>query len=906
MNQVERLRSALSDRYTIERELGAGGMATVYLAQDLKHDRLVALKVLKPELSAILGAERFLAEIKTTAHLQHPHILPLHDSGEVTVGHPEQGEGSRSVFYVMPYVEGESLRERLERERQLPVADAVRIATEVAGALDYAHRHGVIHRDIKPENILLHDNQALVADFGIALAASKSEGGTRMTETGMSLGTPTYMSPEQAMGERTLDARTDIYSLGCVLYEMLIGDPPHTGSTAQAIVAKVLTEKPASLRAQRDRVPANVDAAVLAALEKLPADRPATAAEFVAMLADPNATVARTRAAATQRSGRRLVIALSGVSVVAVALAAWGWLRPARLQQPVRQYEMALDIRPNDNLTGENQRLAISPDGSQLAVIRLIHDTVRIWLRPRNTLDATPIPGSDAANAVTFSPDGRRIAFLARGSGNNQRVAVATLNGAPPATVADTGIGIDGVTWSDDGYLYLDGLTGNGVTGLVRVDPDGSGQQVITTVDTAHGETDHVWPDALPGGRGVIFTIRRRTGPAIAVLDTHTGKTRLLLDGANAVYVAPGYLVYTAGLTRLMAVPFDAKHLTVTGMGVRLATVEPSVRDGAEVATSASGTLMYLSGGGLLAAGEPVWVDLHGRVSPVDPSLPSTVSQLALSPDGRRLAIATAVETTPEQRLAYLDLSGGSLAQLAAAGNHASFPRWSADDRWIYYLSDPRGMGGISELWRVAAGAGSAAERISAFDDFTSVDLGTDWLVAIRYNSAAATTEFPIVARRLHGDTTLETLATLRAVAGDPQLSPDEHWLAYGSQETGMPGMHIRPFSHADSANWVVSAGATIANPIWSPDGRTLYYINAGDSVVAASLQLGSTAQVIGRRTLFDAAPFVSGSGTWALAHNGTYFLMIRSTGAHQAAHVIVIENAPTYLKRLTAQAAVH
>ena len=226
----DRLATALADRYRIERELGAGGMATVYLAHDAKHDRRVAVKVLRPELAAAIGAERFLSEIRTTAGLQHPHVLPLFDSGAA--------EGL--LYYVMPFVEGETLRDRLTRETQLPVADAVRIAGEVAGALDYAHRHGVIHRDIKPENILLHDGAALVADFGIALAASTA-GASRMTETGMSLGTPAYMSPEQAMGERAVDARSDIFSLGCVLYEMPAGQPPFTGATAQAIVAKVMT-----------------------------------------------------------------------------------------------------------------------------------------------------------------------------------------------------------------------------------------------------------------------------------------------------------------------------------------------------------------------------------------------------------------------------------------------------------------------------------------------------------------------------------------------------------------------------------------------------------------------------------------------------------------------------------------
>jgi serine/threonine protein kinase len=235
-----RLNTAIADRYRIERELGAGGMATVYLAHDVKHERKVALKVLRPELAAVIGAERFLAEIKVTANLQHPHILPLHDSGEA----------DSFLYYVMPYVEGETLRDKIEREKQLGVDEAVEIARSVAAALDYAHRHEVVHRDIKPENILIHDGQPMVADFGIALAVSQA-GGTRLTETGLSVGTPHYMSPEQAMGDRELDARSDVYSLGAMLYEMLAGEPPYTGPTAQAIVAKVITEKAPPVTAAR-------------------------------------------------------------------------------------------------------------------------------------------------------------------------------------------------------------------------------------------------------------------------------------------------------------------------------------------------------------------------------------------------------------------------------------------------------------------------------------------------------------------------------------------------------------------------------------------------------------------------------------------------------------------------------
>src|SRR5881398_2722819 len=244
-------------------------MATVYLARDVRHERDVALKVLNPELGAVLGVDRFLSEIKVTANLQHPNLLPLFDSGEA----------DGLLFYVMPYVEGESLRARIAREKQLPVDEAIRIATAVANALDYAHRHGVIHRDLKPENILLQEGQPLVADFGIALAVSNA-GGNRITQTGLSLGTPNYMSPEQATGDPTIDARSDIYSLGAMTYEMLTGEPPHTGNTSQAVIARMLTEKPRPIRTTRSAVPEYVEATVQRALEKLPADRFSSAREY--------------------------------------------------------------------------------------------------------------------------------------------------------------------------------------------------------------------------------------------------------------------------------------------------------------------------------------------------------------------------------------------------------------------------------------------------------------------------------------------------------------------------------------------------------------------------------------------------------------------------------------------------
>jgi serine/threonine protein kinase/tetratricopeptide (TPR) repeat protein len=265
-DQLQRLGAALAGRYTVERELGRGGMATVYLADDVKHRRQVAIKVLRPELGSVLGPERFTREIRIAAGLTHPHIMPLYDSGDA----------DGLLFYVMPYVRGESIRQKLARERQLPITEAIAIVRQVASALDHAHAHGLIHRDIKPENILLHEGEAMVTDFGIALAAGAAPG-DRLTETGLMVGTPEYMSPEQASGERTLDPRTDVYSLGCVLYEMLAGEPPYVGSTPQSVIAKRFTDPVPAVRRLRPAVPVAAEQAIMKALARVPADRFASA-----------------------------------------------------------------------------------------------------------------------------------------------------------------------------------------------------------------------------------------------------------------------------------------------------------------------------------------------------------------------------------------------------------------------------------------------------------------------------------------------------------------------------------------------------------------------------------------------------------------------------------------------------
>ncbi|MES2124441.1 MAG: protein kinase, partial [Gemmatimonadota bacterium] len=548
MSAPTRLAAALADRYTVERELGAGGMATVYLAADLKHHRKVAIKVLRPELAAVIGAERFLAEIRTTANLQHPHILALIDSGET----------DGILWYVMPFVEGETLRDRINHEKQLPIGDAIRIATEVAAALDYAHRHGVIHRDIKPENILLHDGSALVADFGIALAAS-SGAGTRMTETGMSLGTPHYMSPEQAMGEREITARSDVYALGCITYEMLVGEPPFNGPTAQAIMARVMTEDPRGLTAQRKTIPPGVEAAVFTALEKLPADRFASTAEFAAALANPNTTTARTSlqpSVAVRRRGWLVTAGLAALTLFAGYLiggrnGSGGARGNSRAIQATLALGDSLVVRAASNI-----RLAIDPSGERIVFIGSERGQENaLYLRELNQPTAQKLPDTDGAVSPFFSPDGQSVGFFVTSSGKTAMKVLDLGGGSARTLVPDSLPSFGGASWGDDGQIYFT----QGDRGLSRISSAGGATTHISRIDSVGGVLEQDFPDVLPGSRYAVVMLWKGAASSnhIGVVDLKTGALRDLTSGTYARYVAPGYLAIGTADGQILVAPFD-------------------------------------------------------------------------------------------------------------------------------------------------------------------------------------------------------------------------------------------------------------------------------------------------------------------------------------------------------------
>jgi serine/threonine-protein kinase len=836
---TERLRGAIADRYTIERELGQGGMATVYLAHDVRHDRKVALKVLRPELAAIVGAERFLQEIRTTANLQHPHILPLHDSGEA----------DGTVFYVMPYVEGESLRGRLARERQLPIDEAVRIAREVADALEYAHGHGVIHRDIKPENILLQGGHALVADFGIALAVSRSEGGTRMTETGMSLGTPHYMSPEQAMGEREITARSDVYAVGCVLYEMLAGEPPFSGPTAQAIVARVLTEEPRSLTLQRRTIPPHVETAVLTALAKLPADRFQHAADFAEALIKP-ATITAAAATATAPAARAparrsgAVTALAALTALSAVIAAWGWLRPAGRRPTTWQY---VSLGDSVTLVTDYPAMALSPDGSML-VFKDNRQNGLLWVKRRDQLDPVPIPGTERAQNPAFSPDGEWVAFVADG-----RLKKVRPSGGATVTIADSAaVGYGGAAWLDDGtLLYAVPSLGR----LHRVNASG-GASVPAWQGAPFGGGGVGMPVPLPDSRGALFQNCSSgcVNMAIHAVDLHTGKQKLLLDDvAQAGYLAGGHLVFVRRDGVAMAAPFDLDRFEITGEAVPvLEGVDVRALGGfALIAWSASGSLVYVRGSGAANSQAVVRVSRTGVAVPVDTAWSGAFNSVAVSRDGRRLAVGMGVGNSLNIWTKPFDR--GPATRLTF-GNRDRRPAWSADGRFVAFIRDSANGSAV----HVRDADGGAADRQVARLDRMAQEVA--WApdgqsIVVRTDNQAAGAG-DLVAVTIGRNSAVVPVAASEFTELYPAVSPDGRWLAYSSNESGQNEVYVRPFPGAHAVRWQVSNGGG-TSPVWSTDGRALYYLDAGSQLVAAGIQPGASFTVTGLSTLFDASRFV-------------------------------------------------
>jgi serine/threonine-protein kinase len=867
-----RLAAALADRYAIERELGQGGMATVYLAQDLKHDRQVAIKVLKPELAAVLGAERFVQEIKTTAALSHPHILPLFDSGEA----------SGFLYYVMPYLEGETIREKLSRETQLGIEEAVRITTEVADALDYAHRHGVIHRDIKPENLLLHDRRVMVMDFGIALALSAAAGG-RMTETGLSLGTPHYMSPEQATADRDITARSDIYSLASVLYEMLTGEPPHMGTSAQQIIMKIVTEEAAPVTRLRKSVPPNVAAAVAKALEKLPADRFETAQAFGAALADPGyrhgerGGATGTATAARPRTRDPVFLAVGAAAVLAVAGLVWmGLNRAAGPAGPVT-YDVALPDSAPLAITGQ-QPFSVARDGRFVVYQALEKDGSALWYRSLGNATARRIDGTEQGRRPAISPDGSRVAYLRFRSPPKWTLEIVPVMGGAATTLGD-GSGEANLQWLEDGRIQV--VEGDGAHAR-WFDPGGG-----TTTDLRIGYC--LLPSPLPGrnhmlcgGGGQTWAYGDSAGVVTPFWTGSPDSTQVF--GSNFRIVDGRYLVYLSIGGDLLAAPVDVSTRRV-GRSVRLVTgLDRSAYFGfGSYGLSSAGTLVYALGSNR-AVGNLVTTD--GRFADTLAVGRDAFHLFALSPDGRRLA--TVVDGLQRQELRIYDLRSGE-HQTWVRRPLIHQPVWSPrGDRLLFSGRDSVFVGNPDRSQPPELVAPAPDE----FEAFKWID--GDRVIGGLWNTYLAMS-LDLTKHPAAWDT-LATDATF-AVA-----SPDGRWLAYNDVDESTVWLAPLP---AGGRRYQVASGS-VGELGWLHD-REFTFLSWGDNyeptIIRASMDVSGGTPVVARRDWMKLPGFIDTAGeSYQLTPDGRV-LYVRGANDEPKRYLRVIPNWATRMKRAVDEA---
>ena len=812
------LTAALADRYRIERELGAGGMATVYLAEDLKHHRKVAVKVLRPELAAVLGPERFLREIDTTAALHHPHILPLYDSGE----------SAGFLYYVMPLAEGESLRDRLDREKQLPLDDALQIAREVADALSYAHAHSVIHRDIKPENILLESGHAVVADFGIAKAVAAA-GAETLTATGIAIGTPNYMSPEQAAGEKDIDGRSDLYSLACVLYEMLTGQPPFTGPTAESVVRQHMVEEPRPVSQIRPAVPPVIADVLTRALAKNPADRFSPAAHFAAALVTPFHLPRPAEGGQGVRAVSRTVIGIGVAGILLAIAATFALTRPAAgpsitIGQTTQVTRAAgLEVDPALSPDGENIAYAAGPTTAMQIYVRqvsggrpvaLTNDTTNNFRWPRWSPDGSQIayqanegiyivpalggaprrviridPGTlpygtgswTSVAGLDWSPDGSRIAWIRE---RNAVVSVITLSSGDSLTLpaADQAFS---PAWSPDGrsiavaagnavFVFGTGYFGNaGSSGIWIVHLDGTSPIRITS-DSAL----NVAPQWSPDGRKLFWISDR--------------------DGSRDVYrqrISAGGVA--EGTPQRLTTGTDAQGLSVSRTGGRMAYSRLS-------SYSSVWSIPVPPRG-------PVSIRGATRITTGN----ETIEDVDVSADGRWLVFDS--DRNGNSDLYVMPVTGGEARQLTTdpAGDYNG--DWSPDGRRIVFHSLRNGN---RDIYTVEADGTGLNRWTSAQVE----ELDSDWApdgetILFQVFDGPAALGFGTL-RLVSGART----DLIPIVAGDfGHWSPVGRTFAYHSPD----GLRLRQVDSGIDTLIVSSAadGAEAFYAAWSPDGATLYYL---------------------------------------------------------------------------------
>jgi Tol biopolymer transport system component len=872
--------------YEVVAQIGAGGMGEVYRARDTRLERTVAIKVLPAHLTDRTELrERFEREARTIASLNHPHICVLYD-----IGHQDGLD-----YLVLEYLDGDTLAQRLTKG-PLPLEQVLQYAIEIADALDKAHRKGVTHRDLKPGNIMVTKSGTKLLDFGLAKlqqevapAMPLSQLPTMaepVTAQGMILGTLQYMAPEQVEGKTDqVDARTDIFAFGELVYEMATGKKTFEGTSQASLIAKILETDPLPISTLQPMTPPALDRVVKRCLAKDRDDRWQSACDMceeLKWIAKAGSQIASPSAAKGFRpfTKRPLVVALGTLLLGAVVACIAIWNLKPLARRPVSRLSVTLPpniqlgARPNESA------VAISPDGTQLAFVATRGGAQLLYLRAMDSQEARPVPETEGASNPFFSPDGRWLGFFAGG-----KLKKVSVNGGAAITLCDVA-NMLGASWSSRGTIVF------GTVGPLMQVPDAGGiPQALTHLEK--GEIGHGWPEFLPDGKAVLFMASPSGG--VAVYSLEAGARRDLIQPATSPHYSPsGHLVYAQMGGNLMAVSFDVRRQIVTGATVPVGegVLMYLANGAAQYSLSDTGSLIYVSGGAETAHRKLVWVDRKGVEQGLS-APPRAYRYPRLSPDGQR--VAATVEEGGGGQIWLYDLRRDALTRWTFEGTNNLIGGWTPDGTRIVFRSNKEGLPNL--FWQLADGSGGLERLTTSEYSQNPTSLSPDGQV-LAFAQINPQTGYDIWVLQMADRKAKPFLQTPSAESA-PRFSPDGHWLAYTSDESGHTEVFVQPYP-GPGGKWQISTdGGT--EPIWNPSGRELFY-RSGNKMMVVDVATQPTFSAGKARLLFEGQylPTPATFPNYDVSADGQRFLMIKALGDTQApTQINVVLNWAEELKRL-------